>query len=115
MIRLPQLRTVPRLRLLLAHTKLARFTQGMVNGTMIIEQGGISWTPNPRANRLRVPRIALGREQIGGVDTGGLPGWGDPAALAVRLSDGSVITFQTRRLADLRRALSEGGYPAAEV
>jgi hypothetical protein len=114
-VRIPELRIIPSIRHLLTLTKQARLSQGMVTGAILIERGRITWTPTGRAIRLRVPRFSFSRDQIVGVDTGGLPGWGDSAALAIRLLDGSSLTFQTHGLAELRRALAEGGYPATVV
>jgi hypothetical protein len=114
-IRIQEVRLVPGLDSAFANTKRAGFTQGMVTGTLVIEHGGLSWQPNRRATRLRAPRFAIPRDQIAAVDAGGLPGLVDPAALAIRLTDGSKITFQTRRLRDLRGALEQAGYPAAAV
>lgn len=112
---IPELRIIPSIRPLLTHTKPARFSQGLVSGVILIERDRITWTPTGRAIRLNVPRFQFRRDQIVGVDTGGLPGWGDSAALAIRLNDGSSLTFQTHGLSRLRRALSEGGYSAADV
>lgn len=114
-VRIPELQIIPTLRPLLTRTKGGRLSQGMVTGEILIERDRITWTPIGRAIRLNVPRFSFSRDQIVGVDTGGLPGWGDSAALAIRLDDGSSLTFQTRGLAELRDALTQGGYPSAVV
>jgi hypothetical protein len=55
------------------------------------------------------------RDQFVATDAGGLPGVGGNAVVAVRLSDGSNLTFMTRRLGELEDALNRGGYPTGVV
>ncbi len=114
-IRLQEVRSSPMLAPSFSNTDRASLSHGLVTGDLLITRDGFEWTPNRRAKWLRVPAVKIQRSSIVAVDAGGLPGVGDPAVVAVRLTDGSVVSFITRRLVELRNALAQGGYAEGVV